>query len=217
MTTDTCSTSIPACGELDTSEHGRQKSPLPGQAHPHPAQAEGRVWDRPALGLGQARRQNPEGGDGAVPVLAKFRHQPESLCWIPGSGEGADAALGPRRAGAVLGHQPALLASVDGLLSPTGLPTKEHLPQTTAASHTRSSPCRPEPGGLGPGLCSPRAHTLVVTRTFSLPSRKRSITAALCSTTISPLSRATWWPSFESSAASQLAVLRVWSEKNCFK
>ena len=47
MTTDTCSTSIPACGELDTSEHGRQKSPLPGQAHPHPAQAEGRVWDRP--------------------------------------------------------------------------------------------------------------------------------------------------------------------------
>lgn len=68
----------------------------------------------------------------------------------------------------------------------------------------------------GASLCSPRAHTLVVTRTFSLPSRKRSITAALCSTIISPLSSATWWPSFESSAASQLAVLRVWSEKNCF-
>lgn len=67
------------------------------------------------------------------------------------------------------------------------------------------------------GLCSPRAHTLVVTSTFSLPSRKRSITAALCSTIISPLSRATWWPSLESSAASQLAVLRVWSKKNGFK
>lgn len=37
----------------------------------------------------------------------------------------------------------------------------------------------------------PLAQTLVVTSTFSLPSRKRSITAALCSTIISPLSNAT--------------------------
>lgn len=58
-------------------------------------------------------------------------------------------------------------------------------------------------------LALPLAQTLVVTSTFSLPSRKRSITAALCSTIISPLSSATWWPSFESSAASQPAVFRV--------
>lgn len=59
----------------------------------------------------------------------------------------------------------------------------------------------------------PLAQTFVVTSTFSLPSRKRSITAALCSTIISPLSNATWWPSFESSAASQPAVFRVWNTK----
>lgn len=56
----------------------------------------------------------------------------------------------------------------------------------------------------------PRAQTLVVTRTFSLPSLKRSITAALCSTCISPLSSATWWLSLDSSPASQPAVFLVW-------
>ncbi len=58
----------------------------------------------------------------------------------------------------------------------------------------------------------PLAQTLVVMRTFSLPSLKRSITAALCSTTISPLSSATWWPSLDSWPASQLAVFRVWEK-----
>lgn len=38
----------------------------------------------------------------------------------------------------------------------------------------------------------PLEHTFVVTSTFSLPSLKRSMTAALCSTVISPLSSATW-------------------------
>lgn len=56
----------------------------------------------------------------------------------------------------------------------------------------------------------PRAQTFVVTRTFSLPSLKRSMTAALCSTCISPLSSATWWPSLESSPASQPAVFLVY-------
>lgn len=60
---------------------------------------------------------------------------------------------------------------------------------------------------------SPLAQTLVVTRTFSLPTRKRSITAALCSTCISPLSSATWWPSLESSPANHPAVFLVWDEK----
>lgn len=95
-------------------------------------------------------------------------------------------------------------------------PQPSHLQETMSTRTFLAH--RPGPPSLvnGASLCSPRAHTLVVTRTFSLPSLKRSITAALCSTIISPLSRATWWPSLESSAASQLAVLRVWSEKNCF-
>ncbi|KAG7235666.1 hypothetical protein INR49_002350, partial [Caranx melampygus] len=38
---------------------------------------------------------------------------------------------------------------------------------------------------------------------------QRSMTAALCSTCISPLSSATWWPSLESSPASQPAVFLV--------
>lgn len=62
-------------------------------------------------------------------------------------------------------------------------------------------------------LASPLEHTFVVTSTFSLPWRKRSMTAALCSTVISPLSNATWWPSLISCADSQAAILRVW-EKN---
>ncbi len=60
----------------------------------------------------------------------------------------------------------------------------------------------------------PLAQTLVVTRTFSLPSRKRSMTAALCSTCISPLSSATWWPSLDSSPASHPAVFLVWYNKS---
>lgn len=56
----------------------------------------------------------------------------------------------------------------------------------------------------------PRAQTFVVTRTFSFPSLKRSMTAALCSTCISPLSSATWWPSLDSSPANQPAVFLVW-------
>lgn len=47
--------------ELDASEDGRQKSPLPSQAHPHQAQAEGRVCDRPALGLGHGQVAGPRG------------------------------------------------------------------------------------------------------------------------------------------------------------
>lgn len=38
----------------------------------------------------------------------------------------------------------------------------------------------------------PLEQTLVVISTFSLPSLKRSMTAALCSTVSSPLSKATW-------------------------
>lgn len=53
-----------------------------------------------------------------------------------------------------------------------------------------------------------------MTRTFSLPSLKRSITAALCSTCISPLSSATWWPSLDSSPASQPAVFLVWNRES---
>lgn len=69
----------------------------------------------------------------------------------------------------------------------------------------------------GSSWSSPRAQTFVVTRTFSLPSRKRSMTAALCSTCISPLSSATWWPSLDSSPASQPAVFLVWiTERKVF-
>jgi len=64
---------------------------------------------------------------------------------------------------------------------------------------------------VGSSPISPRAQTLVVTRTFSLPSLKRSMTAALCSTCISPLSSATWWPSLDSSPASQPAVFLVYT------
>lgn len=60
----------------------------------------------------------------------------------------------------------------------------------------------------------PLEHTFVVTSTFSLPFLKRSMTAALCSTVISPLSNATWWPSLVRFAVSQAAILRVWRESN---
>lgn len=53
--------------------------------------ATGQLW-----GWDTGRWQNPEGEDGTVPVLAEFRHQSDSLCWIRGSGEAADAALGPQ-------------------------------------------------------------------------------------------------------------------------
>ena len=56
----------------------------------------------------------------------------------------------------------------------------------------------------------PLEQTLVVTSTFSLPSLKRWMTEALCSTIISPLSKATWWPSLDSCPLSQAAILRVW-------
>lgn len=94
-------------------------------------------------------------------------------------------------------------------------PQDPHL--SGAEAEDRNAVCKP-PSNVNKALLCPSAqlclalplaHTLVVTSTFSLPSRKRSITAALCSTIISPLSSATWWPSFESSAASQPAVFRV--------
>ncbi len=39
------------------------------------------------------------------------------------------------------------------------------------------------------------------------------MTAALCSTVISPLSSATWWPSLVRLAVSQAAILRVWKQR----
>lgn len=61
---------------------------------------------------------------------------------------------------------------------------------------------------------TPLAETFVVMRTFSLAERKRSITAALCSTANSPLSMPTAWPCWVICSASQLAALRVCKKKS---
>lgn len=175
----------------------------------------GQLW-----GWDTGRWQNPEGEDGP------------SRCWpnsgisqrAPAGSEDLEKQLTPhwgqeeQAPSSATSQHSRLLWTVSSAESPPqARPQNSISPKPPQPPTHEDPPAPPEPGGPGPGLRSPRAHTLVVTRTFSLPSRKRSITAALCSTTISPLSRATWWPSFESSAASQLAVLRVWSEKNCFK
>lgn len=63
----------------------------------------------------------------------------------------------------------------------------------------------------------PLEQTFVVTRTFSLPSRKRSMMLALCITVNSPLSSATLWPSLVRLAASQDAISRVCTRRNHIK
>ena len=57
----------------------------------------------------------------------------------------------------------------------------------------------------------PLAETLVVMRTFSLPSRKRLIMAARCSICSSPVSSATACESLVIFSANQAAVLRFWN------
>lgn len=64
-----------------------------------------------------------------------------------------------------------------------------------------------------PNFHIPRAQTLVVIRTFSLPSRNRWMMEARCSTVSSPLSKDTWWPSCIISTVSHLAFRRVY-ERN---
>ena len=82
--------------ELDGSEDGdrnrrRPVRPTLTKLRRKAGSATGQLWC-----WDTDRWQNPEGEDGTVPVLAKFRHQSRSLCWIRGSGEAADAALGPQ-------------------------------------------------------------------------------------------------------------------------